>query len=236
MDKALIILSGGLDSTTLLYDIVNQYGAENVVALSFNYGSKHNAQELAKALKSCTQLSVKHEIISLQEVFRLFNSALLEGGEEVPKGHYEEENMKKTVVPFRNGILLSLAVGYAESQGIDKVFYGAHSGDHAIYPDCREEFIKAISSAAKTGTYNEVQIIAPYTNMNKISILEKGQELGVDYSNTWTCYDPQDGKPCGKCGSCTERTEAFVENFLVDPLYDLNGWEEAKEYYQKVKK
>jgi 7-cyano-7-deazaguanine synthase len=224
--KAVIILSGGLDSTTLLYDLVKKYGNKEILAISFNYGSKHSKWELSKAMNTCFNLKVEHKVLDIQSVFSLFKSSLLDhkDSEAIPEGHYEDENMKSTVVPFRNGILLSLAVGIAESYGINKVFYGAHGGDHECYPDCRPDFLAAINDAGKFGTYINVEIKAPYMKMNKVSILKKGVELGVDYKNTHTCYNPNNaGQSCGKCGSCQERLEAFEKNGIKDPL----------EYYNK---
>lgn len=219
MNKAIVILSGGLDSTTLLYEVVKKYGSKNVTALTFYYGSKHNHMEIPLAKKNTEKLGVEHIVIDVEPVFAMYNSALLQGGEAIPEGHYADNNMKKTVVPFRNGILLSIAVGLAESRGAKKVYYGAHGGDHNIYPDCRVEFVEAISKSAKLGTFNEVEIVAPYSKDNKITILTKGLKLGVDYSLTWTCYSPsKDGKACGRCGSCTERLEAFEKNNIKDPL------------------
>lgn len=226
--KKAIILSGGLDSTTLLYDLVKKFGKENVVAFSFDYGSKHNKVELAKAAETCKKLGVEQKLFSLKEVFSGFKSSLLnhKDSEAIPEGHYEDENMKSTVVPFRNGILLSIATGLAESLGIKEVYYGAHGGDHAIYPDCRECFLEAMDLAAGSGTYIKVKLRAPYLNMNKISILKKGLKLKVDYSLTHTCYNPnRKGESCGKCGSCQERLEAFSKNKQVDPLkyYEINN-------------
>jgi 7-cyano-7-deazaguanine synthase len=177
-------------------------------------------------MNTCFNLRVSHKILDLKNVFTNFKSSLLnhKDSEKIPEGHYEDNNMKSTVVPFRNGILLSLAVGIAESYGIDKVYYGAHGGDHAIYPDCRPEFLEAIRQASNLGTYINVKILAPYIKMNKISILKKGIKLGVDYKNTHTCYCPNNqGQSCGKCGSCQERLEAFNKNKIKDPL----------EYYNK---
>ena len=231
--KVLLILSGGLDSTTLLYDLVSTHNKDSIVALSFDYGSKHNNRELQKAIKTCAVLEVDHEIIDLKNIFKNFDSALLKG--KIPEGHYAEDNMKKTVVPFRNGILLSIAIGYAESNNIENIYYGAHGGDHAIYPDCRQGFVDTMSLAGQLGTYNNVSINAPYNDITKIDIVKRGIDLKVDYNNTWTCYVGEI-HPCGKCGSCVERTEAFIENGLEDPLYNELGWERAKKYYLTVKK
>jgi 7-cyano-7-deazaguanine synthase len=219
--KVICVLSGGADSTTLLYELVAYKGIENIYALSFNYNSKHNQRELPLASQSCTKLGVKHKIIDVKSIFENYNSALLNhrDSEPIPEGHYKDENMKKTVVPFRNGILLSIAVGFAESIGAKEIYYGAHAGDHQIYPDCRPKFIKAISKAAKFGTFNKIKIIAPYSRLNKTQIIKKGIEFGVDYKNTWTCYNPtSEGLPCEKCGACIEREEAFLKNKIKDPL------------------
>jgi 7-cyano-7-deazaguanine synthase len=224
--KALVILSGGLDSTTLLYDLVKKFGNKEVLAISFNYGSKHSKWELSCAMNTCNNLKVEHKVLDIRPVFSLFKSSLLDhiDSEKIPEGHYEDENMKSTVVPFRNGILLSLAVGIAESRGIKSIYYGAHGGDHAIYPDCRSEFLDSINQAAYIGTYIGAEILAPYMKMNKISILKKGIKLGVNYKTTHTCYNPNNaGKSCGRCGSCQERLEAFEKNKIKDPL----------EYYNK---
>lgn len=242
MKKKIVILSGGMDSTTLLYDVVNQFDAKNVSAITFDYGSRHAVPEIRAAKKTCEKLAVNHRIFDLREIFKHFDSALLkkDDSEPIPEGHYANENMKKTVVPFRNGILLSLAVGFAESEKADIVYYGAHLGDHQVYPDCRRDFVAAMNMAATVGTYNNVSILAPYKDGNKINILKRGLELKVDYSLTWTCYNPQgdirNPEPCGKCGSCVERTEAFEQNGYKDPLYTDEKWIEAIRYMKEVSK
>jgi len=220
MKKKIIIISGGMDSTTLLYDVVKKYGNKNIIALSFDYGSKHNSYELPLAQKSCKKLGVEQRIINVKNIFNQFNSALLKhkDSEAIPEGHYEDKSMKKTVVPFRNGILLSIAAGLAESIMADTVFYGAHGGDHIIYPDCRIEFEKTFSSAASLGTFNKIKIKAPYRSINKIGILKKGIKLKVPYQDTHTCYNPsKKGESCGKCGACQERLEAFNKLNIKDP-------------------
>jgi 7-cyano-7-deazaguanine synthase len=146
---------------------------------------------------------------------KYFKSSLLEGAEAIPEGHYENENMKSTVVPFRNGIMLSIAAGIAESWGLDNVFIANHGGDHAIYPDCRPEFISAMCEATKAGSYNNVMISAPYTNITKADIARKGKELGIDYTETWSCYKGGE-KHCGKCGTCVERKEALKDAGITD--------------------
>jgi len=220
MKKAIIIVSGGMDSVTLLYDVVKKHGKKNISAISFKYGSKHMNREIPMAEYNCKKLGVKHQVVNVKEVFKNFNSALLnkKDSEAIPQGHYASSNMKKTVVPFRNGILLSIAAGFAETNDAKIIYYGAHAGDHTIYEDCRKEFVDAISEAIKQGTSNKIVIRAPYWNMNKKGIIKRGVKLGVDYSKTWTCYDPRRKKACGRCGSCHERLEAFKLNKMTDPL------------------
>ena len=233
--QALVVYSGGMDSTTLLYKIVKEYGNENVIALTFNYGSNHNIKEIPMSFKTCHKLKVEQRIIELSSFFKSFKSSLMSGANNIPEGHYKEENMKSTVVPFRNGILLSIAVGVAENENIGDIYYGAHAGDHDIYPDCTKAFRDAMTQASQAGTYNKVAIFAPFNDIDKVGILELGITLGVDYSMTWTCYKGND-EPCGKCGSCVERTEAFIQNRIQDPLYDSISWQEAKEFYKSIKK
>lgn len=204
MKDSAIILSGGMDSVTLLYDKKDDIA----LAITFNYGSNHAQKEIECAKYHCKALGVKHIIIPLQFMKQYFNSSLLQGADAIPEGHYADENMKSTVVPFRNGIMLAIACGIAESNGLHKVLIANHCGDHAIYPDCREEFINAMSNAMSNGTYENVCIDAPYTNITKGDIAKRGKELGIDYSKTWSCY--KGGKKhCGKCGTCVERKEAM---------------------------
>jgi 7-cyano-7-deazaguanine synthase len=216
MKKAVIIASGGMDSTTLLYDILSQ-GYE-VYALSINYNQRHS-KELDFIRKTCQKLKIEHKILDLSDMGRelLGGSALTSRDIEVPEGNYQEENMKLTVVPNRNMSFLSLAVGYAISIGVKKVFYGAHAGDHTIYPDCRKEFIQAMRQAVKLADWDPVELEAPYLDMDKGDIAIRGKELGVDYSLTWTCYKGKE-KACGKCGACRERLEAFQKAGMPDPV------------------
>jgi|TARA_R100000049_G_C1899157_1_gene49745 7-cyano-7-deazaguanine synthase len=201
--KIVVILSGGMDSTTVLYHAIEQ-GYE-VEALSFNYGQKHS-KELEFAKWHCEQLNIPHKIIKLD--FSCLNSALLDEDVDVPEGHYEDENMKATVVPFRNGIMLSYAVGYAENINASGVMLGSHKGDHAVYPDCREIFTKHMNDAAITGTYNKIEIISPFNDLMKWDLVKRGTELNIPYHKTWSCYKGKDNH-CGKCGTCVERLEAF---------------------------
>lgn len=202
--KAVLIYSGGMDSTTLLYE----YRNDIVLAVSFDYGSKHNAREISYAEENCNHLGIKHLIIPLDFINEYFRSDLLLSGGEIPEGRYADENMKSTVVPFRNGIMLSIAAGIAESYGLDTVLLANHGGDHAIYPDCRPEFVDAFDKAARAGTYNGVRILSPYCNITKRDIALRGRALGVDYSRTYSCYRGGE-KHCGRCATCTERKEAL---------------------------
>lgn len=212
MKDSVIIVSGGLDSITLLYD-----KAETIaLAVSFDYGQNHGAKELPFAAHHCRKLGITHIMIPLSFMHRYFKSSLLDGAEAIPEGHYAEENMKSTVVPFRNGIMLAIATGIAESHGLKRVYIANHGGDHTIYPDCRPDFIQAMDGAATAGTFVNVRIEAPYTNITKADIVRRGTALGVDYSKTWSCYKGSDVH-CGKCGTCVERKEAFLEAGVKDP-------------------
>lgn len=211
MKDSVIILSGGMDSTTMLYE----YKEDIAIAVSFDYGSKHNAKELECASYHCNELGIKHLIIPLSFMQKYFKSSLLIGGEDIPEGHYADENMKSTVVPFRNGIMLSIAAGIAESNNLKHIMMANHGGDHAIYPDCRPEFVSAMSSAVSAGTYENLTILAPYTNITKTDIAIKGKHLGIDYSKTWSCYKGGEHH-CGKCGTCVERKEALQEAGIED--------------------
>ena len=211
MKDSVIIVSGGMDSITLLHD----YKDRIALGISFDYGSNHNAKEIPFAELHCKRLGIKHITIPLEFMHKYFKSSLLEGGDAIPEGHYEDENMKSTVVPFRNGIMLAIAAGIAESNGLDHVMIANHGGDHAIYPDCRPEFISAMSSATSAGSYNGVTVIAPYTSITKGDIARRGKELGIDYTETWSCYKGGD-KHCGKCGTCVERKEALRDAGIED--------------------
>lgn len=213
--KKVVVLSGGMDSVTLLYHVAKTVEDE-IVALSFDYGSKHNEKEIPLAKYHCDKLGIKHEVIKL-DLAKYFNSSLLQGGEDIPEGHYEDESMKSTVVPFRNGIMLAFAVGYAENIDAKEVLLGSHAGDHAVYPDCRTTFTQAISLAAQLGTYNEVKIVSPFNHLMKWDIVTLGNKLGVEYKKTHSCYKGKD-VACGKCGTCVERLEGFKEAGCEDPI------------------
>ena len=211
MKNSVIIVSGGMDSITLLYD----HKDEIALGISFDYGSNHNAREIPFAKMHCERLGIKHITINLDFMHQYFKSSLLDGAEAIPEGHYADDNMKSTVVPFHNGIMLSIAIGIAESNNLDQVFIANHGGDHTIYPDCRPEFINAIDAAATAGTYNNVKVVAPYTKITKSDIARIGKKLGIDYTETWSCYKGGEVH-CGKCGTCVERKEALAEAGIED--------------------
>ncbi len=206
-----IIVSGGMDSITLLYEQRERIA----LGISFDYGSNHNAREIPFAELHCERLGIKHITVKLDFMHQYFKSSLLDGADAIPEGHYADDNMKSTVVPFRNGIMLSIAAGIAESQGLSNVFMANHGGDHTIYPDCRPEFVSAINEATRLGTYANVTVSAPYTNITKGDIARRGAALGIDYSETWSCYKGEN-KHCGKCGTCVERREALAEAGVED--------------------
>ena len=211
MKNALLVLSGGMDSTTLLYE----RASEIALAVSFDYGSNHNGREIPFAKFHCEKLGIEHITIPLKFMHDYFKSSLLSGADAIPEGTYADENMKSTVVPFRNGIMLSVAAGLAESRGLSKVMMANHFGDHDIYPDCRKEFVDAMSQAMAAGTYANITIDAPYTLISKADIARRGKTLGVDYGQTWSCY--KGGKVhCGKCATCLERKAALAEAGIED--------------------
>ncbi len=212
--KSLILLSGGMDSVTALHWAKREH--EVVGAVSFDYGAKHNHREIALAAWQCAHLGAWHDIIALPFVDALFNSDLLKSGGDIPDGHYEEESMKRTVVPFRNGILLAIACGIAESRGAEALVIAAHSGDHAIYPDCREPFMRSMADSMREGTYARIELLRPFIHFDKAAIAKLGHDLGVDFDKTWSCYKGGEIH-CGRCGTCVERREAFLKSGLHDP-------------------
>ena len=214
MARTLVLLSGGMDSVTALYWAKQHHDV--VGAVSFDYGSKHNHKEIGYATWHCSQLNVWHDNVGLPFVNELFSSDLLKSGGDIPDGHYEEQSMKRTVVPFRNGIMLAIACGIAESRNAEALVIAAHSGDHAIYPDCREPFMQAMANAMREGTYVHIELQRPFIEKDKAAIAKLGHELGIDFAMTWSCYKGGDIH-CGTCGTCVERREAFLHAGLVDP-------------------
>ena len=212
--KAVVLFSGGLDSTVLVYDLLNE-GAD-LKLLSIDYGQRHE-KELKSSSEIAEYLELKHEILRLPMLNNLLGgSALTDPSISLPEGHYAEDSMKATVVPNRNMILLSLAAGHAISLQFDTVAYAAHAGDHTIYPDCRPEFATAMDQALKLCDWNTVSLYRPFVQLSKHDLVRKGNELGVPFEKTWSCYAGND-KHCGKCGTCVERKEAFELVGLLDP-------------------
>jgi 7-cyano-7-deazaguanine synthase len=221
MEGIVLSLSGGLDSTTLLAYLMD--GGYSPHPVFFKYLSKHNKYELEAARKIAEYYNLPLTEIDVSDIFSKFTSNLLQSGGDIPEGHYEDKSMELTVVPSRNIIFLSVLSGYAWSMGDPTIAIGIHSGDHAIYPDCRPEFRQAMHLAISFGTGGRVGIVAPFETLNKTEILKWGLQNGVPYQLTRTCYKDQI-KSCGKCGSCNERLEAFSSQGRKDPIeYEDNG-------------
>lgn len=214
MTKTVVLFSGGMDSATLLYHLMKE--GHEVKAISFNYGQRH-AKELQAAARIARMAEVEHVVADLSAINPLLGeNSLSSRATDVPEGHYEEESMKLTVVPNRNMIMLSVAVGWAIRLKYDAVAYAAHSGDHAIYPDCRPEFADALDAAVQLCDWHRVELLRPLVEMDKGDIARRGKELGVPFHLTWTCYQGDD-RHCGRCGACRERIEAFAKHSLNDP-------------------
>ena len=212
---AVAIVSGGMDSATMLYQLLKS--SHVVKALSFDYGQRHK-KEIQAAQFLCQLNGVEHEVVDLTILRPLLDSSSLTNDSiDVPDGHYSDETMKLTVVPNRNMIMLSIAIGHAVRLQADFVAYGAHSGDHAIYPDCREEFASAMNVVSMLCDWHKVRLMRPFIDMDKADIASLGDSLGVPWEHTWTCYKGLE-KHCGTCGSCTERIEAFDLAGVVDPM------------------
>ena len=193
-----------MDSVTMLHE----YAHEIAHAVTFNYGSNHNEREIACARLNCEQLGIPITVIDLAFIGQYFRSSLLDGADAIPEGDYAEDNIQSTVVPFRNGIMLSVAAGLAESKGLETVMLANHAGDHVIYADCRPEFINAMDRAINEGTFAHISLIAPYTLLTKQQIASRGVAIGVDYSKTYSCYKGGEHH-CGRCATCIERREAL---------------------------
>jgi 7-cyano-7-deazaguanine synthase len=223
MKNCLVILSGGMDSGTLLGWLCNSRpksyikGGEKISAVTFDYGSNHGQQEIAAAKRLTTHYGVPWTLIDIKGPMSFIPSALTGGADMIPDGHYEDESMRKTVVPFRNGIMLSIAAGIVAGAGGGTLFAGVHAGDHAIYPDCRLDFVNAMGRSISSGTDGAVDVECPFVDMNKADILELGLRIGMPYQHTWTCYKGRE-KACGTCGSCHERLEAFEKMGAKDPV------------------
>lgn len=203
-----------MDSTTLLYQLLSE--GKEVKAISFNYGQRHG-RELLQASKTCKTLQIEHRIVEMIFLRELISNSALTGDTPVPHGHYEAESMKLTVVPNRNMIMASIAIGYAVNLDYDEVALGVHAGDHAIYPDCRPDFVNALREIAHVANFKPIGVYAPFLFIDKGDIAVIGVKLGVDYSLTHTCYEGRE-KPCGLCGACQERRMAFEKARVKDPL------------------
>jgi len=213
-EKVVVIYSGGMDSFTVLNKAIEE--GKDVYPLTFNYGQRHS-KEIDYAANVCKNLNVPHKIVDISAINQLMVGNSLTDDIDIPEGHYAQESMKSTMVPNRNMVLLSMAIAYAVSLDARAVYYGAHSGDHAIYPDCRPEFVAKMNDVSQIANYDPVDIVSPYIKDDKIGILRDGIRMGLDYGQTWTCYNGRE-HACGQCGSCVERLEAFEKNDLTDPL------------------
>jgi 7-cyano-7-deazaguanine synthase len=213
--KAIVLLSGGMDSCTALAWAIDE-GYDVVGLLSFWYGSKHNDREWVAAQSIASYYGKKIVRAKLDFIAECFQSDLLTTGGDIPEGHYADPSMKKTVVPFRNGIMLSIAAGYAESIGAEAVILGNHFGDHTVYPDCRVDFIEPMKQAIQHGTYAGIKLISPFAYITKTDIVKKAVELDAPLHESYSCYKGQE-KHCGKCGTCVERIEAFNDAKQADP-------------------
>jgi 7-cyano-7-deazaguanine synthase len=212
--QVVVLCSGGMDSVVALHWARREHAVRAV--LSFDYGAKHNPRELPCAAHHARALGLPHQVVALPFIGEHFTSHLLRGGGDIPEGHYADETMRRTVVPFRNGILLAVAAGFAESAGAEGLVIAAHGGDHAIYPDCREEFMRAMADALRLGTYAGIRLLRPFIAHDKAGIAAEGARLGVDFARTWSCYKGGEVH-CGRCGTCVERREAFQQAGIPDP-------------------
>lgn len=229
LDKALIVFSGGMDSTTLLAREVIEKGVNNVEAINFVYGSKHNDRERESARKIAKYYGIKLTEVDMDFVGKLFKSDLLKSGGAIPEGHYEDESMKATVVPFRNGIMIAIATGYAESIGAGGVYLGSHAGDHAIYPDCRMSFNVPMMNAVVAGTDGAVQVFMPFSRNSKSDLVTFAMEYKAPLGLSYSCYNGRDAH-CGLCGTCVERLEAFALAGVYDPAAYEDGNAYASQY------
>ena len=212
----LIVLSGGMDSVTLLHE----YASRIALAVTFDYGSNHNMREAECAREQCRRLDIPWKEVKFDFMKDLFRSSLLEGADAIPTSEYNSDNIRSTVVPFRNGIMLAIAAGIAESEGLQYVMLANHAGDHEVYPDCRPEFVEAMDSAICAGTFPGIRLLAPYTRLTKAEIARRGKSLGVDYGTTYSCYKGGDIH-CGECATCRERRQALREAGISDPTQYL---------------
>ncbi|MCH6257616.1 7-cyano-7-deazaguanine synthase QueC [Puniceicoccaceae bacterium K14] len=213
--SAVAVFSGGMDSTVLLYSLLKQ-GVDIRGALSIDYGQKHR-KELICAREICEKAGIEHKVVDLRSITDIFgNSSLTNTTVDVPEGHYEEVTMKSTVVPNRNMILISIATAWGIAKKVEAVAYGAHSGDHAVYPDCREPFAESLDKTIQQCDWHPIRLYRPLVNMSKAEIATLGMETGAPLDLTWSCYKGGDTH-CGCCGTCVERREAFYLAGIADP-------------------
>ncbi|MEE9170558.1 MAG: 7-cyano-7-deazaguanine synthase QueC [bacterium] len=214
----LVILSGGIDSTTILAKVIDEYGKDHVGAINFFYGQKH-AKEMGAAKRIAGHYGVGFLQMDLRGVFDCIEGNALTDPDNVamPEGHYSDPSMRQTVVPFRNLVFISSAAAYAGSIGAKSLYMGVHAGDHPIYPDCRANFVEAAREVLRVGYYEPLKLETPFIDSTKAEIVEFGLQLGIPYELTWTCYEGEI-KPCKRCGACIERVEAFSLNGVEDPL------------------
>jgi 7-cyano-7-deazaguanine synthase len=220
MKSAIVLLSGGMDSTTLAYLVKEQFHPDEMLCLSVFYGQKHQV-ELTFARETADRLGAQWSLLHLASVGAMLKSSLTQPDIAVPHGHYADDNMKITVVPNRNAIMLAAAFGLAFSHEAEIVGLAAHAGDHTIYPDCRPAFVDAFNEMERHsngGQFPEAVVFAPFLNMTKADIVETGEKLGVPWAQTWSCYEGGD-QHCGKCGTCVERREAFELAGVTDPTH-----------------
>ena len=210
--NSILILSGGMDSATLAYHL--KVKKHNIHAITFNYNQRHK-KEIESAKKVAKNLNIQHTILDISNIGNMLKGSSLTDDIATPHGHYAADNMKLTVVPNRNAIMLSIVYGIAVSEKSDIVATAVHAGDHFIYPDCRESFIKSLESTLQLGNDSKIELYTPYINYSKGDIALEGDKLSVLYQDTWTCYEGGD-KHCGKCGACIERKEAFEINNIKD--------------------
>jgi len=233
-----LIMSGGVDSSTLLWYLIDK-GYDKIYVLTYIYGQRHIKEvEHAKMVieRAREKANIHHEIVDISCIHKLIAKGALTGNEDVPEGFYTDESQKRTIVPNRNMILLAIAVGYAVKMGDKEVYYAAHKSDYAIYPDCRKEFVKALDTAVYLATiFDPVEIKAPFVDMTKAEVVRLGLKLGVPYELTWSCYRGE-MRPCLRCGTCLERTEAFLMNGVKDPALSNEEWKKAVEIYEKLRK
>lgn len=233
-DKCVLLISGGMDSTVLLGDLRTQ--GRDVFTVSFNYGQRHSKElQCLNDVLDYYNIIERHKYVDMRPVGALLRKGSLSGNDEVPHGMYDDEVMKSTIVPNRNMIMISIAVGYAISIGATSVYYAAHAGDHAIYPDCTEEFVKSLDTTVFIGNkWNEIDVRSPFIKMGKDELVGVGLRNMSPLELTWSCYEGKD-RPCLKCGTCIERTEAFLLNDVVDPALSDDEWKEAVRLYSIFK-